>query len=141
MDVTSAAVATIISSSVATFVALKINSSNSLKNLNDQLDAIIKIAIQYPYLENSVFTNTWTLNCNSQDEMYLRYDNYCTLVFNYLSRLCAHYNYDKLKIENHLNVRDWIRLHRQCWENPSTPFENADGYSKEFKNFISSYLN
>ena len=140
IDITAAAIATIISSCVATIVALRINKSNAKKALNDQLDGIIKIAIQYPYLENTAFANTWTTNRNSEDEKYLRYDNYCTLVFNYLFRLCEHYNFDKVEIEKHLNVRDWIRVHKECWENPSTPFENADGYSKEFKKFIEAYL-
>ena len=141
MDITTAAIATIISSSVATIVALRINKTNAIKSLNDQLDGIIKIAIQYPYLENTVFANTWIENRDSQDDRYLRYDNYCNLVFNYLSRLCEHYKFNRQKIENHLNVRDWIRVHQQCWRNPSTPFENADGYSREFKDLIDTYLN
>lgn len=88
MDITAAAIATVISSGVATFVALQLNKANAKKSLNEQLDGIIKIAIQYPYLESNVFADTWTTNKDSQDEKYLRYDNYCNLVFNYLSRLC-----------------------------------------------------
>jgi hypothetical protein len=140
LDISAATIATFISSCVATIVALRLNKSNAKKTLYDQLDGIIKIAIQHPYLENPAFSNTWTENKNSNDDQYLRYDNYCTLVFNYLSRLCEHYNFDKDKIEKHLNVKDWIRVHKQCWENPSTPFENADGYSKEFKKLINNYL-
>lgn len=140
MDITAAAIATIISSGTAAFVAIRLNKSNAKKALNDQLDGIIKIAIQYPYLENQLFADTWTANKDSQDEKYLRYDNYCTLIFNFLSRLCEHYKFDKTKIEQHLNVKEWIRLHSQCWKNPSTPFENADGYSERFKAFIDTYL-
>ncbi|MEZ5082865.1 MAG: hypothetical protein R2750_05390 [Bacteroidales bacterium] len=62
MDITTAAIATLISSSVATIVAISSNRSNRIKNLNDQLDSIIKIGIQYPYLENPEFTNTWSAN-------------------------------------------------------------------------------
>jgi len=140
MDITAAAIATIISSSVATTVTLVINRKNEIRSLNEQLDSIVKIAIQYPYLESSEFASTWIENKHSNDEKYLRYDNFCTLIFNYLSRLCAYYNYDKKRIEKHLNIKDWIRVHRLCWENPSTPFENADGYSKEFRELITSYL-
>jgi hypothetical protein len=140
MDITAAAIATVISSCVATFVALQINNKNARKALNEQLDGIIKIAIQYPYLESTNFANSWNANRDSQDEKYLRYDNYCNLVFNYLSRISEHYNFNKKKIENHLNVKDWIRVHQQCWQNPSTPYENADGYSSEFKKFINTYL-
>lgn len=131
MDITAAAIATLISSGIATTVTLLINRGNSLKNLNDQLDNILKISIQYPYLENPKFTTTWNDNVNSTDEQYLRYDNYCNLVFNIMERLCKYYKYDEKKIQNHINVKDWIRVHKQCWSNPSPPYENADGYSKK----------
>lgn len=140
MDITAAAIATLISSSIATIVTLLINRTNNIKSLNDQLDNIIKIAIQYPYLESPSFCGEWNKNMNLDDEKYLRYENYCTLVFNYMERLCKYYKFNKTKIENHLNVKDWIRVHKDCWLNPSTPFENADGYSKEFKTFIKAYL-
>jgi hypothetical protein len=42
MDITAAAIATIISSSIATIVTLTINRRNSINKLNDQLDDILK---------------------------------------------------------------------------------------------------
>lgn len=141
MDVTAAAIASIVSTFVATSVTLRINKSNKKKVLEDQLDSILKIAIQHPYLESTLFTETWAANKNSTDEKYLRYDIYCNLVFNYMERLCNHYNYDEQKISNHINIKDWIRVHKQCWENPSTPYENADGYPEKLKSFLNKYLN
>lgn len=141
MDITTAAIATIVSSTVATVVALLINRHNAIKSFNDQLDNIIKIAVQYPYLESPTFAATWTANKDSEDEKYLRYENYCTLIFNHLERLCKYYNYDSEKIGKHLNVKGWIRIHKECWTNPSTPFENADGYNAKFKKLIETYLN
>lgn len=140
MDITAAAIATLISSGIATTVTLLINRGNSLKNLNDQLDSILKISIQYPYLENPKFTATWNDNVNSTDELYLRYDNYCNLVFNYMERLCKYYKFNEKKIQNHINIKDWIRVHKQCWLNPSIPYENSDGYSKDLKKLISQFL-
>lgn len=140
MDVTAAAIATLISSGIATTVTFFINRGNSLKNLNDQLDNILKISIQYPYLESSIFTATWNDNRNSTDEKYLRYDNYCNLVFNYMERLCKYYNFDESKIQNHINIKAWIRVHKDCWNNPATPYENSDGYSKELKKLITHFL-
>jgi hypothetical protein len=140
MDITAAAIATIISSSVATIVTLTINRRDSINKLNDQLDDILKIGIQYPYLESPKFTETWLENRESIGEDYLRYENYCTLVFNYMETLCEYYKYNKTKIEAHLNLRDWIRVHKQCWEHPSTPFENADSYDEKFKRLINTYL-
>lgn len=144
MTLTDAGLATLTSTIFSTIISInygnKRNKSEIKKDLDRQLDEILKIAIQYPYLESQIFANSWAMNKNSQDENYLRYDNYCNLIFNFLSRFCTFYNFDKLKIENHLNVKDWIRVHQQCWKNPSMPYENADGYSDNFKKFINQYL-
>lgn len=140
IDITAAAIATLISSAVASTVAIKINNYNAIKSLNDQLDNILKIAIQYPYLESPSFANTWEEHKDSEEENYLRYENYCTLVFNYLERLCTHYKFNISKIESHLNVKGWVRVHKSCWQHPSVPFENSDGYDQRFKLLIDNYL-
>lgn len=140
IDITAAAIATVISSGVAATVAVKINKVNGKKSLHDQLDSILKISIQYPYLESPAFTETWAENRNSEDEKYLRYELYCILVFNFMERLCQFYKYKKRKIAQHVNVRDWIRIHRQCWNNPSNEMEHIDGYDARLKKLIEEYL-
>ena len=140
MDITAAAIASLISSVIATSVALFVNRDNRRKSLNDQLDSILKISIQYPYLEDPKFTATWNANKDSADEKYLRYDIYCNLVFNYMERLCEHHEYNEKKIQADVNIKDWIRVHKDCWHNPSSPYENADGYSKKLKNTLSNFL-
>lgn len=140
MDLTSAAIATLFSSGVASAVTYFLNRSQRLRTLNEQLDNILKISIQYPYLENPKFTSTWLANKDCDDESYLRYENYCTLVFNFMERLSKHHRFNTKKIERHLNLKGWIRIHKDCWENPSLPFENADGYCTEFKSLIGKYL-
>ena len=140
IDITAAAIATMISSTIATSVAIRINKHNTVKNLNDQLDNILKIAIQYPYLESPLFCNSWLDNKDSEDERYLRYENYCTLIFNYLERLSKFHKFDTKRIQQDLNVKGWIRVHSSCWSNPSVPFENADGYDPRFKQIIEDYI-
>jgi hypothetical protein len=140
MDLTSAAIATLISSGVASAVAYFLNRSQRLRTLNEQLDNILKISIQYPYLENPKFTSTWLAHKDSDDEPYLRYENYCTLVFNFMERMAKHHRFNTKKIERQLNVKGWIRVHKDCWLHPSMPFENADGYCAEFKSLIEQYL-
>lgn len=140
IDITAAAIATIISCITSASLTLWINRNNDKNKLSEQLDAILKIAIQYPYLENPKFTNSWNENKDSNNDDYLRYDNYHNLVFNFLSRLCIYYKFDKSKIEQHISIKDWIRTHRQCWENPSSPYENTDSYNEKFNQFINSYL-
>jgi hypothetical protein len=139
MDITDAFIATIISSAVATGVALYLNRSTHLRYLNDQLDEIIKISIQYPYLESQLFVDTWNPTLIA-DEKYIRYENYCILLFNFLERYCTYFSCDEGKIQKELNVKDWVRFHKKYWRNPSTPFDNVDGYNKNFRKLINDYL-
>ncbi len=113
MDITSAAIATIISATTSATVTLILAKLNSKKHLDDQLDAILKIAVQYPYLESKEFADQWTSKYDREDEKFLRYEVYCTLVFNFLSRLSAFYKFEEKKIENHLAAKSWVRIPHQ----------------------------
>lgn len=110
-------------------------------SLDNRLDSIIHIGIEYPYLEDKHFTKQWNKYRGSQDEKYLRYDNYCNIVYNFLHSVCEHYKYDKTKIENYIDIKNWMRTHQDNWKNPVDTFENVDGYDEKFRNFINSYLN
>ena len=111
-----------------------------LQKLNDRLDEILKIGVQYPYVENANFISQWVEMKDSQDEQYLRYDMYCNLLFNYLVAVYDYHNGDKNKIEKFVDVKSWVRLHQLNWKYPVDPNENIDGYSLEFRNFINSYI-
>lgn len=138
---TAAALATIISAATSATVTLYINRTNKMKYLDDQLDSLLKLALQYPHLENPNFIKTWNDNKNSEKDEYLRYDIYCHLLFNFFSRLAAYYKYDKKKIDNYIAAKEWIRSHKDYWLNPVDSFENVDSYDKKFKQLISEYLN
>ncbi|WP_428664394.1 hypothetical protein [Runella sp.] len=140
LSITTAAIATIISAATSATVTLYINRSNRMKYLDDQLDSLLKIALQYPYLENPDFIKTWNENKTSGKDEYLRYDLYCTLLFNFLARLSSHYKYNRKKIDNYVAAKDWIRLHKEYWLNPVNTFENVDSYDKQFKQLITDYL-
>lgn len=139
-SITSAAIATLISALTSAIVSIRLNRFNKKKHIDDQLDDILKIAIQYPYVESETFTLTWNQNKNSNNEQYLRYDLYCTLLFNYLSRVADFYNYDKQAIEEYIALKDWVRLHKEYWLNPTSSYENIDGYDKRFRELINSYI-
>ena len=139
MDLTSAAAATLISVLTNIVLYYKLNNKNTQKWLDDQLDAILKISIEYPYLEDQKYTAQWNPEKTS-DEQHIRYENYCTLIFNFLEKLCEYYSYDRKKIEKFMNVKAWVRMHRKAWENPSIEYENADSYSSEFKQLVEDYL-
>ncbi len=110
------------------------------KRFNDNLNQILSISIQYPYLEDFNFICTWTKNRNSSDDKYLRYDTYCIYNFNFLDRLCKYYRYNRKKIEHFVHVKEIIRTHASWWIHPKNEFDNIEGYSKEFRDFINSYL-
>ena len=138
--ITAAAIATLISALTSTLVTLWVTGTNKQKSIDEQLDGILKIAIQYPYLENAVFTSNWRNDIDHNDEKYLRYDVYCTLLFNFLSRLAEYHKYDRTKIEEYIAIKDWIRLHEKYWKNPTSSYENIDSYDRKFIELVNTYL-
>jgi len=139
--ITSAAIATLISAITSALVTVWINKNNKQKYIDEQLDSLLKISIQYPYLENPAFTSTWNNKKSSNEEEYLRYDIYCTLLFNYLSRIAKYKKYNKNKIEKYIAIKDWVRLHKDYWLYPTCPYENSDSYDDSFKELINYYIN
>lgn len=137
---TSAFVSGIISAITSFLVTKLMDKSNKRESLENQLDNILKIAIQYPYLEDRAFIESWDQNRNVNDEKFLRYEIYTTLLFNYLSRLSLLFKYDKKKIENMIDIKTWVRDHREYWKNPPKQFENLDGYGENFCNLINKYI-
>ena len=104
------------------------------------LNRIIEIGIEYPYLESRPFTEKWVQFMHANDEKYLRYDMFCNLIYNYLSQLFDYCKGDKKRVEEFVDVKSWIRLHKYNWQNPVDPNENIDAYTEEFRRFINSYI-
>lgn len=139
MDITSAAIATLVSAITSAAVALLIAGNNARKNLDDQLDGLLKISIQYPYLDSDSYTRTWTSK-HDGSERHERYEHYCTLLFNYLSRVCVHYKYDKKKIESYVAIKSWVRCHKNYWRDPTDAYSTTDEHDEQFVKLIESYL-
>lgn len=144
-------IATIISSLVALILYLLKESRDKKREkkksiieremfVKQQLDSILNIAIKYPYLEDTNFISTWDENKNSTDEKYIRYDLYCTLIFNYLERMWNLFEGNEKDINDFIDVKTLVTPHKRYWINPPTPYENQDGYLKEFRNFIYQYI-
>lgn len=109
-------------------------------DLHKRLESILQLTITYPYLEDESITKHWNENMNSDSEKFMRYDQFCNILFNYLEDVYKFYNGDVEKIESFLDVRSWINLHKQIWKNPKFPGENTYGYCREFRDFLNSYL-
>ncbi|MDL2228399.1 hypothetical protein LJC25_04285 [Bacteroidales bacterium OttesenSCG-928-K03] len=118
----------------------KIAQRNERNELDKRLDDILKIAIQYPYLESKAFTKQWDMYKGSDDIRYIRYDSFCNLIFNFIHKVYETYDKDKSQVENYIDVKNWIYLHENNWKNPIDPHENIEGYDEEFRKFINSYL-
>lgn len=136
----SAITAAVISAITSWLVTLWLARQDRKKRIEDKLEMILKIAVEYPYLESEAFTQSWKPGFDQSDEKLLRYDMYCTLLFNYLSNVAKHFKYDPVKIEREIAVKDWVRLHGNYWQNPTSSYENIDSYDKEFVQLINSYL-
>ena len=136
----SAIVSAIISAFVSFFVANITLKNDEKRALAIELNDIIKISIQHPYFELRSFTNEWTQSSAENDERYAGYEQYATLVFNYLERFCRFYKYDVERINKELGMKSWVRIHKEYWRNPTVPNENTDLYEKEFVDIVENML-
>jgi len=132
-------------SAIITVIAMiainKINDKKYIRsNLDNQLKEILKISIEYPYLESKKFTDGWLERKKNEDDEVLRYDLYCTLLFNYLAKLSSFYKYKVHRVEAHVDIKPWVRLHKNYWQHPLSEFDNVDGYKPEFQKLINSFL-
>lgn len=143
----SSASATIISAIVSVFVSSLVSNyfhtSKTIKEeearLNQNILEIIKISIEYPYLEDDSFCRKWDSNKNN-DEQWQRYDNYCCIVFNLMEQIFKLYKGDKEKIEYFFATKEMIKRHKLWWHNPSGLFENLDGYDYKFQQYVKSFI-
>lgn len=100
---------------------MKIENEKKEDLFKHDLNRIIEIGIEYPYLESRPFSEKWIQFMHSKDERYLRYDMFCNLIFNYLSQLFDYCKGDKNKVEEFVDVKSWVRLHKYNWQNPVDP--------------------
>jgi len=120
------------------------NVSSEEARLNSEITNILKIQIEYPYLENRQFANDWSSNKvvenNKERFDYQRYDSYCCLIFNFISQIYDLYGGDKAKIENFFAVEEEANIHQKWWVNPLNPRDNIEGYAGGFRDYINSIL-
>lgn len=139
------ALVSLIVTTLTTIAIEKITSRKQQREkLKENFNEILKISIEYPYLEYKKFCNDWSPNnlTSQNSDQYIRYDNYAVLVFNHLEDVCLYYKYDENKIKkNHVDIKNWLRLHKKVWETPlGGEFENTDGYSQKFREFVNNLI-
>jgi hypothetical protein len=137
------AIITVIISTIVSLVVTKLTTkSDERKALHDQLDNILNIAIEYPYLEDALFTNNWTkekLEVQNEDERFknIRYEYYAIKVFNYIERFGKYHNWMVADIDKEMNVKEWVTVHEKYWDYTS----QSEGYCIELHNLIKRYKN
>lgn len=135
-----ASVVCAITAGVSAYLSYYFKQSDKKDALDKELNRILDIVVQYPYFEYTYFTNDWINHREENDEKYLRYDIYCNMVYNFLHHVFVFYNGRKNLIEEYIDVKSWIRVHKQNWQYPRDSNENIDGYDDAFRNFINSYI-
>lgn len=129
----SIALTSVILTSVVGYITFsKQYNSDEKFRLNENINKLLDIELQYPFLEDSTFISKWERNRNSNNDSALRYLTYCEYVFNTLQNVCDYYNYDLEKIDEFMDVNDLIIMHRAYWENP----ELQKTESPEFRAFV-----
>jgi len=102
--------------------------------LNDNLNKLLDIDMQYPYLEDSVFITWWNNHKNSNSDSSLRYQAYCEYVFNFLQNTCEYFDYDKRKIIEFVDISDLLNQHIDWLNLPEQ--KNSQSYPKRFLDFV-----
>ncbi len=138
-QITTPAISTLIAATVAYIISKRNNRRADKASLDNRYNEIIQIAIQYPYLENGIFADSWSTQKTSAEDKYVRYDNYCKLVFNFIENYCQYYNYRQKKIEKTFNLRDWVIVHKQWVQEPYVKIEKTKKINKKLKKILDKY--
>ena len=130
----------LISSSVSYLVFKKNYMFNELKILNDNYMQIKSFAIQYPYLEDQEFIMRYNSNDINKEEQFIRYQVYCSFVFNTMQKICMYFSYDQEKIKKFVHIKEIVQQHCKWWENPSGMYKDKEGYEEKFKILVNDYI-
>lgn len=135
-------ISALVSSAIAALVSLGVTRSAVRKQdemlLHSEIMHMNGLAIQYPFLEQDSFCNSY--DEDAQDDMSLRYDNYCCIVFNILEKLHRFHKGNKTAIEGFFGVQEVVGRHRKWWTSTGNQRDIAYGYPMNFIQYVDSYL-
>ncbi len=128
----SAVVAAVVSIAV-TAVSIR-NSRVSV--LIERVAELNRLAIEFPYFEDDRFCRNLPSSHAKYDEKYLRYENYCCLVFNLLEAIWLHYRGNERAMARVVYPRELILRHKGWWSAPCEKADNALGYATAFAAYV-----
>jgi hypothetical protein len=139
VDVVATFISTIISVIISSLVAFKTAKVTlryqERQSLDELITKIIEISIEYPYLEDDEYCAKWA-DVIVRDELAMRYDYYCCIVFNLIERVWRYCKGNKKKINDMLYVEELVNRHYQWW---ITEDNNSVAYSNKFQNYIINF--
>lgn len=136
-DALIAIAAAVLTSAISYYTFLKQHNTDEKFRLNQNLNKLLDLDLQYPFLENSVFITRWDKNKDSNNDSSLRYQYYCIYVFNFLQDVCEYYDYDKEDMAKFMDISDLIGIHKSWWKLPENQASQA--YDPKFKKFVDEF--
>lgn len=112
----------------AYFTFYKQFNAEQIGRLDDNLNKILDVSLQYPYVNDTVFIARWNLHKDSNSDSALRYDAYCEYTFDCLDNIADYNNYDQSKVDEYVDANDLIIGQKGWWDEPA----NQKSYSPEF---------
>ena len=128
-------VASVIGAATAVFVGHRTVRNQHRQRLIAQVDRIVDLAITYPFLESDAFCKTY--HGQSDDECFMRYDNYCCQVFNLLERLWMYAKGNSTMMREFIYFEELVHRHKVWWQ---SELENKAGYDVGFREFVDGVL-
>ena len=108
--------------------------ANEQGRLNENLNKLLDVNLQYPYVEDSAFISWWDNHKTSNSDSALRYQAYCEYVFNFLQNTCEYFDYNKRRILRFVDMRDFVDQHRGWWK--MTEQVSPESFPKRLREFI-----
>ena len=137
IDISKILITSIITWSLTYLTFKKNYNATELARLNDNLNQLLQLDFDHPFLEDSTFISHWGKDLNSKEEKYLQYETYCIYVFNFLQNVCDYYDYDKEAIEKFVDIKE-LAIEHKSWLEASIK-EDPSGYPRRFIDFIKLY--
>jgi len=129
------AISAIVSAIVAGLISYLTLRHQRRQYIDNMIDKMVEIGIEYPYLEDDAFCLAWA-EADKTDERVQRYDNYCCFVFNVIEAVWQYCRKDNVEIDKVLYVKELAIRHRVWWESTS---DNIEAYGADFDEYIKSF--
>lgn len=136
----------IVSNGITIWLFLENKKKEKIKDLHDKLFQLQTVSLDYPFLEDKKFIDSWIdfkkeYHSNYNDlendnkNNYLRYEQYCEMIFNLISN--AH-NINSL--DNEIEFQSWARRHKEWWKSPLEEHSNRDTYGDALSDIIDRWI-